>query len=30
VAGQITQVFTNNQWLYFYQPQSFTNVVATQ
>ncbi len=30
VAGQITQVFTNNQWLYFYQPQSFTNVVSAQ
>ena len=27
VAGQITQTFTNGQWLYFYQPQSFTNVV---
>ena len=30
VAGQITQVFTNGQWLYFYQPQSFTNVVSAQ
>jgi hypothetical protein len=30
VAGQITQVFTNNQWLYFYQPQSFTNLVTAQ
>ena len=29
VAGQMTQVFTNSQWLYFYQPQSFTNVVTT-
>jgi hypothetical protein len=28
VAGQMTQVFTNNQWLYFFQPQSFTNVSA--
>ena len=28
VAGQMTQVFTNGQWLYFYQPQSFTNVVT--
>ena len=28
VAGQVTQVFTNAQWLYFYQPQSFTNVVT--
>lgn len=27
VAGQMTQIFTNSQWLYFYQPQSFTNVV---
>jgi prepilin-type N-terminal cleavage/methylation domain-containing protein len=30
VAGQLTQVFTNGQWLYFYQPQSFTNVVTAQ
>ena len=30
VAGQVTQVLTNGQWLYFYQPQSFTNVVAAQ
>ena len=30
VAGQMTQVFTNGQWLYFYQPQSFTNVVTAQ
>jgi len=29
VAGQISQVLTNGQWLYFYQPQSFTNVVST-
>ena len=29
VAGQLTQVFANGQWLYFYQPQSFTNAVAT-
>ena len=29
VAGQITQILTNgNQWLYFYQPQSFTNLLA--
>jgi prepilin-type N-terminal cleavage/methylation domain-containing protein len=28
VAGQLTQVFTNRQWLYFYEPQSFTNVVS--
>jgi type II secretory pathway pseudopilin PulG len=26
VAGQMTQTFTNGQWLYFYQSQSFTNV----
>jgi len=25
----MTQVFTNGQWLYFYQPQSFTNVVTS-
>ena len=30
VAGLITQVFTNNQWLYFYQSQSFTNVVSAR
>ncbi len=30
VAGQVSQIFTNNQWLYFYQPNSFTNVVAAQ
>ena len=30
VAGQIAQVFTNGQWLYYYQPQSFTNVVNAQ
>jgi prepilin-type N-terminal cleavage/methylation domain-containing protein len=30
VAGQMTQIFTNNQWLYFYQSQSFTNVVDNQ
>ena len=30
VAGQMTQIFTNGQWLYFYQPQSFTNVVSAQ
>jgi len=30
VAGQMTQIFTNGQWLYFYQPQSFTNVVSVQ
>jgi len=30
VAGQLTQISTNGQWLYFYQPQSFTNTVATQ
>ncbi len=30
VAGQMTQVFTNGQWLYFYQPQSFTNVVSAR
>ena len=30
VAGQLTQIFTNGQWLYFYQPQSFTNVVSAQ
>lgn len=30
VAGQITQIVTNNQWLYFYQPQSFTNLVSAQ
>jgi prepilin-type N-terminal cleavage/methylation domain-containing protein len=29
VAGQISQILTNSQWLYFYQPQSFTNLVAT-
>jgi len=29
VAGQLSQVFTNGQWLYFYQPQSFTNVVTS-
>ena len=27
VAGQMTQIFTNRHWLYFYQPQSFTNAV---
>jgi len=26
----LTQIFTNGQWLYFYQPQSFTNVVSAQ
>ena len=30
VAGQITQVSTNGQWLYFYQPQSFTNIVSAR
>ena len=25
VAGQITQIYTNSQWLYFYQSQSFVN-----
>jgi len=25
VAGQIVQTYTNSQWLYFYQSQSFTN-----
>jgi type II secretory pathway pseudopilin PulG len=30
VAGQMTQVFTNGQWLYFYQSQSFTNIVSAQ
>jgi len=30
VAGQMTQIFTNSQWLYFYQPQSFTNIVSAQ
>jgi len=30
VAGQISQIFTNGQWLYFYQPQAFTNVVSAQ
>jgi type II secretory pathway pseudopilin PulG len=32
VAGQMTQMLTitNGQWLYFYQPQSFTNVVTAQ
>jgi len=25
IAGQITQINTNSQWLYFYQSQSFTN-----
>jgi prepilin-type N-terminal cleavage/methylation domain-containing protein len=29
VAGQMTQILTNGQWLYFYQPQSFTNVFST-
>jgi prepilin-type N-terminal cleavage/methylation domain-containing protein len=28
VAGQITQTATNNQLLYFYRPQSFSNVVS--
>jgi len=30
VAGQMAQVFTNGQWLYFYQPHTFTNVVSAQ
>ena len=30
VAGQMTQTFTNNLWLYFYQSQSFTNAVTAQ
>ena len=30
VAGQMTQVSTNNQWLYFYQSQSYTNVAFAQ
>jgi len=30
IAGQMAQVFTNSQWLYFYQPQSFTNIVSAQ
>ena len=30
VTGQMTQVFTNGQWLYFYQPQSFINAVSAQ
>ncbi len=30
VAGQITRTNVNNQWLYFYQPQSFTNIVSAQ
>jgi hypothetical protein len=25
VAGLVTQIATNSQWLYFYQPQSFNN-----
>jgi hypothetical protein len=28
VAGQILQLTNNNQTLYFYQPQSFTNAVT--
>jgi prepilin-type N-terminal cleavage/methylation domain-containing protein len=30
VAGRMTQLFTNAPWLYFYQPQSFTNIVSAQ
>ena len=30
VAGQLAQTFTNGQWLYFYQSQSFTNIVSAQ
>jgi hypothetical protein len=30
VAGQLAQTFTNSQWLYFYQSQSFTNIVSAQ
>jgi prepilin-type N-terminal cleavage/methylation domain-containing protein len=30
VAGQLTPIFANGRWLYFYQPQNFTNVVTAQ